>query len=360
MKEVFSQTKEIIPFDIKELTETNIALMQTQCEELVIDEMGRGYVEVKAAHVKVKGLKRAVTGRHKELKTEHLKECQILDGERRRIYGLLDPIIDTLASKRQVENDRKTEIRKAKERKEQDRIDDIRAKIDGIKQWCYQGIEYGVPSPDIQRLVPMLVKTLDNLTEEDFAEYLPEVRDCLLAVIEQTEKALEARLQFEKNLEAARIETKRLSEIKKQQEVEQEKIDTERHKIEEEKAKIEQVERDRKIKEEAEADTKVNAEKQIQEAKEAQIKAEIEAKEAKARAEREAVEKIKREAREKARLEALKPDVEKLLDFAQSLQDVIGPELEDAKAVRILNSAKTLISEAVEVIRDGVAWGLYG
>ena len=36
-----NQPKEIVPFDIKELTENNIVLMQTQCEEMIIDEKGK-------------------------------------------------------------------------------------------------------------------------------------------------------------------------------------------------------------------------------------------------------------------------------------------------------------------------------
>lgn len=342
--------KEIVPFDIKELTETNIALMQEQCEEMVIDEKGKGYIEVKTAHVKVKGLKRAVTDRHKELKAEHLKECQILDGERRRIYGLLDPIIDALAAKRQVEDDRKAEIRAAKERKEQVRIDGIRARINGIKEWCYQGIGYGIPSGDIKRLLPILKETLADLTEADYMEYLTETQDFLNAVIESTKEALEARLQMEKDLVAAKIETKRLAEIKKKQDAEQERLDADRRRIEEEKAKIEQAERDRKIKEKAEAKAKADAERQIQEAKEAQIKAEIAAKEAKERAEREVKEKIKREAREteerkiaeemeKKRKEKMLPDQEKLIAYAEAIDAIPIPTVK-------ATSMKTILSEA--------------
>ena len=343
-------TKEIMPFDIKELTETNIVLMSKQCEEMVIDEKGKGYVEVKAAHIKVKGLKRAVTDRHKELKAEHLKECQILDGERRRIFGLLDPIIDTLASKRQIEDDRKAEIRAAKQRIEQARIDGIRARINEIKQWCYQGLEYGVSSESIQWLLPVLRETFDGLTEKEYMEFLIEAQDCLSGAIEQTEKALEARIQWEKEEAEHKTEEARLAEIKKKQDAEQEKIDADRRKIEEEKARIEQAERDCKIKEEVEAKAKVDAEKQIQGAKEAQIKAEIEAKEAKKRAEREAKEKIEREAQEAEDLRLAKkaetkmkaemaPDREKLIAYAEALQAVSKPKVKASSMDTILCNA---------------------
>ena len=335
-----NQTKEIIPFDIKELTETNIALMQEQCEEMIIDEKGKGYIEVKTAHVKVKGLKRAVTDRHKELKAEHLKECQILDGERRRIYGLLDPIIDTLAQKRQVEDDRKAEIKAAKEHIEQDRIDDIRARIDGIKQWCYQGIGYGVPAKDIQRLLPLLETTRDSLTKEDYMEFLGEAQDLLRDAIVKTKEALESCLQWEKEEVERKAEAIRLTEIKKQQAAEQERLNAERHKIEEEKARIEQAERDRMIKEEAEARAKADAERQIQEAKEAQIKAEIEAKEAKERAEREIEERrIAREAEKKRKAEML-PDQEKLIAYAEAIDAIPIPIVKATSMKAILSETE--------------------
>ena len=344
-------TKEIMPFDIKELTETNIVLMSKQCEEMVIDEKGKGYVEVKAAHIKVKGLKRAVTDRHKELKAEHLKECQILDGERRRIFGLLDPIIDTLASKRQIEDDRKAEIRAAKQRIEQARIDGTRARINEIKQWCYQGLEYGISSESIQWLLPVLRETFDGLTEKEYMEFLTEAQDCLSGAIEQTEKALEARIQWEKEEAEHKTEEARLAEIKKKQDVEQEKIDADRRKIEEEKTRIEQEERDRKIKEEAEAKAKADAEKQIQGAKEAQIKAEIAAKEAKKRAEREAKEKIEREARkaeerriaeeaEKKRKAEMLPDQEKLIAYAEAIDAIPVPTVKTILMKAILSEAE--------------------
>ena len=351
-------TKEIMPFDIKELTENNLALMQKQCEEMVIDEKGKGYVEVKVAHVKVKGLKRAVTDRHKELKTEHLKKCQILDGERRRIYDLLDPIINTLASKRQVEDDRRAEIRMAKQRIEQVRIDGIRAKIDEIKQWCYHGLNYGIASENIKMLLSLLETTHLSLIEADYMEFLGETHDLLWDAITKTREALNGRLQWEEDEAIRKIETERLAEIKKQQDAEQERLDIERRKIEEKKTKIEQEERDRKIKEEAEAKAKADAEKQIQEAKEAQIKAEIAAGEAKERAEREVEQrKVAKEA-ERARIETLKPDVDRLLGFAQYLEDILWPELRNVEMVKVQDSAKVLISEAIEIIRDGIKGGL--
>jgi len=346
-----NQTKEIVPFDIEELIENNIALLQEQCEEMVIDEKGKGYVEVKAAHVKVKGLKRAVTDRHKELKAESLEYGQRLDAERRRLFGLLDPIIDILAQKRQVEDDRRAEIRDAKNRIEQDRINGIRVKIDGIKQWCYQGLGHKVPSDDIKRLVALLETTRLNLVEADYMEFLGEAQDLLWDAIVKTEEALESRLQQEKEEVERKAEDARLAKIKKQQEAEQEKIDAAKREIEKEKTRIEQAERDRKIKEEAEIQAKADAEKQIQEARGAQIKAEVEAKEAKDRAKREVEqERIAKEA-EQVRIEALKPDIEKLSAFAQYLENIAWPVLKDAEMVKVLNSAKAFFSKAVEVIR---------
>ena len=324
--------KEIAPFDIKELTENNIALMQSQCEEMIIDEKGKGYVEVKAAHVKVKGLKRAVFDRHKELKADILEKSQSLDAERRRLFGLLDPIIETLAQKRQVEDDRKAEIRAAKQRKEQDRINGIRAKIDGIKQWCYQGIGYGVPSQNIKSILPLLKETMSGLTEDDYMEFLTEAQGCLSGAINETEKALEARLQMEKELEEAKAEAERLAEIKKQQEAEQEKIDAAKREIEKEKAKIETEKRERKIKEEARREAKEKLEREAQEAEERKAA----------------------EIAEKARFEALRPDKEKLLLFAQALHDMEWPEVKDDSMAQVIIKAKQVVWAAIEILREDI------
>jgi hypothetical protein len=165
-----------------------------------------------------------------------------------------------------------------------------------------------------------------------------------------------------------RLEAERLEKIRQEQEAEQKRLD-EIRKAEEEKA--------RKVREDLEAERRqIEAEKKaLEDAKrkeiERQERAEFERKaqeQAKAKAEAEAKAKVEREAKdkaereekeraEKARQESLKPDKQKLYDWANVLLEIEGPELqnEDARLIR-LNAltgigkiAKSIIKQAKEM-----------
>lgn len=62
--------------------------------------------------------------------------------------------------------------------------------------------------------------------------------------------------------------------------------------------------------------------------------------------------KEKAEAAEKARVEALKPDKEKLIQYAKNLTQIIGPDVKDKAAQRIVVLVEKQLSNiAQEIIK---------
>jgi len=103
--------------------------------------------------------------------------------------------------------------------------------------------------------------------------------------------------------------------------------------------------------EKREAEEKKNREAfEIKAKEEAKIKAEQDVKE---KIEREALEIKEREHAEKAeaeRQETLKPDKEKLINYAIGLTAIIGPDVTDAKAHKIIVDAEAVLAELAETI----------
>jgi len=82
----------------------------------------------------------------------------------------------------------------------------------------------------------------------------------------------------------------------------------------------------------------------------AKIQAEKDAKEKTDREARQAKEKEEAEKAEVARQETLKPDKEKLINYAIGLTAIIGPDVIDAKAHKIIVDAEAVLAELAETI----------
>ena len=365
-----SKAKAILQY---ELTPETVAAMVTKYDALtVIPGDTASYKTVRATLTMLVHTRTQTDKRRKDQGEEARAWIKELNGTAKQLLAPLVPLEARLRCELKSEDDRKAEIRAAKERKEQARIDGIRAKIDAIKTWCYQGIAYDKSSEIIRLILLRLKGTSEKLTEDDYMEFLGETQDLLWDAITKTKDALEAHLQWEKEEVERKAEAVRLAEIRKQQEAEQEMIDTERRKLLEEKQEVEaekmrqeeeatRKEFERQATIEAEKAALAKAEKQIREAQENQVKAEIEAKQAKERAEGEAAEKAEREEKkriaeeaERKRQEKLRPDKEKLLSFVQTLHDIEWPDVKDDAAAQLVISAKQMVWAAIETIRTGV------
>jgi len=171
-----------------------------------------------------------------------------------------------------------------------------------------------------------------------------------------------ARIQKDKELadERAELDRRVAQQVKidKEQANKEKALRIEREKFEKEKKKAQEV------KERAELEAKEKIEREKREAREAEAKAELE-RYTKAKDEKEAKEKIEREAKElkereeaekaeAARQEALKPDKEKLITFAEKILQLTETEISVSNegAVRIFSNAIDGLLETAKYINE--------
>ncbi|MBW2037029.1 MAG: hypothetical protein JRI41_06065 [Deltaproteobacteria bacterium] len=373
MKNAVVELNKVSAITQYELTPEAVTVMVKEYDSLaVIPGDTASYKEVRAALTMLVHTRTATDRRRKNLGEEARTWIKEINGAAKQLLAPLEPLENRFRAELKAEDNRKAEIKAEKVRIEQARIDGIRAKIDEIKTWCYQGIAYRKPSATIRLILLRLEKTLANLTESDYMEFLGETQDLLRDAITQTRDALSARLQWEKEEEDRKAEAARLAEIRKQQEAERERIEAEQRRLLEEREKIEAEKRrqeeeaerkefERQAIAEAEKKARVEAEKRIQEAEDSRIKAEIAASEAKERAEKDAMQKAKETERlrlakeaEKKALALLAPDKEKLIAYAEALQAVPKPTVKASSMDSILSDAvrdlRTLTDRIVRMV----------
>lgn len=179
-----------------------------------------------------------------------------------------------------------------------------------------------------------------------------------IAAIEADQKAEAERLnKLQAEIEERnRIEQERLNQIKAEQEKQQASILAEQLRIQKEqsereakiKAEQEAIDRQKREIEEArqrEANEKIRQAELEQARKEAAENARIQA-EAKAKCEAEEIAAaIERDKKEAIRLEALKPDMEKLKDFSNNLFRLIMPSVKSKEAKLIVDAVEVKIND---------------
>ena len=319
------------------------------------------YAMVMAGQRECREIRLSCESWHKDKKAWIVKAGRHYDDERRRVLGLLAPIEDHLKAVRQAEDDRKKAIEAEKARKEAERIQGIRSRIEAIRNTPLSVM--GKPSHEIRAVLQRVLDT--ELTAEVFQEFLAEAQSVQEEIVSDLVIAADAASKREREDAERKAEAERLEAIRKQQAEESARLETLR-KAEEDKV--------RKDREALEAERrKIEAEKA---AIEAQKKAEADrvareawekktAEEARAKAEKDAAEKVEREAREakereekekveKARAEALKPDRERLLDWASRIEIVNSPILSTEAGIEIFNATLNKLCKVVDGLRKAV------
>ena len=289
-----------IDFIKTELQKFNVAdavIAKMSAEYLPLKVKGlddrEGLKKVHDARMIVRDKRIEVEKKRKGLKESSLRFGQAVDGEAKRITGLLLPIEAHLENEESIVEKEKERLRLEVEQKEQEKA---------------------------------------RIAEQE-----------RLAEIERQRKAEEEKMALiRKELD---MERERQAEIARQQTEAQNKIIAERKKIEDEKRLIVEA----KLKEEQEKKLLVDLEKARKEAAE---KARIETEN---RIKREAEAKLEAERQaeiEAKRKEALKPDKEKLLVFAATLTALKMPELLNQQATNIANRATIALMKIVEFIQS--------
>ena len=303
----------------------------------------------------VRGLRIQVETKRKELKKDALEWGRKVDTEAKRITGMLAPIEDELKEVKGVEDDRKTAIREKKERIERERVRGIREKISRIQRFAD-----GINTMQREHIEDVLADcNAMTIETEEFQEFASEAEEVFTAVREVIQTALKTRIKLDQEAEERRVEAEGLAKVRAEQEVEAKRLAeaeakrkieeatlaAERRVIEEEKNRIE-------------AEKKAEVERKEREAleKKLALKAKIQAeKDAKEKAERDELEcaaKEDREAAEKIRQEVLKPDKEKIADYAERLGAVELPELKNPEAKDFIINMDIKLMAIINELRE--------
>lgn len=329
------------------ITDAAIAKYKSDYMGLIVKNVRdeEGYKLVHSARMVIKGKRIEVEKKRKELKEDALRYGQAVDKEAKRITALLEPIEGHLESQEKIIDDEKARIKAEAEAKELARI---QARIDKIFSFgcSFNGNNYILPFAPTGYNVPQSIVRV--CTDDQFEQ-----------ICNEFQKLVDAEQLKIANEKAAKAEEeKRLAKIKAEQEAEAKRLEA---------IAREQAERESKIKaeqEKKEAEIRAAQEAIAREQKRlADAQAlEIAKKEAAEKAKIEAEAKVKREAEEKAERErlarieverqaALKPDKEKLITFADSLEVIICPELKNESAKIILSAAQKSLAQIADKIR---------
>jgi DNA repair exonuclease SbcCD ATPase subunit len=291
-----------------EVTEAQIEALRETCSALSADTP-KGYKEVRQAIGNLRDTRVAIEKRRVELKADALAYGRKVDSEAKRFTDLLASIEDPLKSKKQAVDDEKARVKAEAEA----------AKLAALEAEIVANRERQEAEARAKR----------EAEEAKLAEERAALERERQQMAEERRRADEAaRIQREADEAAARAERDRLTEERRQYE------------------EAQRAERDRVAAERAAEEAKFRAEREALEADRRAVQAERERAE---RAEAERLENVKREeeriaqaesdrlAEEErlARIEALRPDLEKLGKLADRIRMVASPSLksDDAKAI---------------------------
>lgn len=299
---------------------------------LAVDGIGK----VEEAHKQVKRLRIDITKRGKDLRDGANTYCKAIIAEEKRLIAEVEPIENALAAQRKIHDD------------EQDRLKEEKAKA---KRAVLQGrveklAQAGCPAGD--------VAALELMSDDEFSLHFMSERRKAEALREQAEAA---------RLAAEKLEADRLAEVARQAEelrIRQFELDRDRKAMEAEReAMLHQQAIQQRQLEEQQAEVRRQQE-EIR--KEAEAKAETERQRvlAERRAEDKRLSEIalaEAQAAEAARIEALKPEIEKCDSFTISLDAWVDNYLTTIGRPSWSESALALVEKACIEIRRNVERG---
>jgi len=333
------------------LADSVIAKMREEYMALTIKNIDdkEGFKRVHEARMDTKGKRVEVEKKRKELKEEALRYGQAVDGEAKRLTGLLAPIEVHLATE---EGRIEAEKQAIKDAEAKALAEKVQARVDELCAYgaLYNGKLY------VSHGIMVMPDTIESATDEDWIGIVQviaeEVSKAKVAEEAKAKAQAEEGARLKKIAEEQAAEKTRLAEEAARAKVEQE---TKERALEEEKARLKakeeeilaekeriaKAERDRLQKIEDEKVRIENEKKRQEELERAQKEyAEKALKDAEAKAKREAEAKLKKEAAAKLAAErkaARAPDKVKILLVAKLLDEIQTPDVktEEGKAVAL-------------------------
>ncbi len=293
------------------IADTKIAELREAFAGLRADT-SEGYSEVTKAIATTRALRVNVEKTRKELKASALDYGRRVDGEAKRLTVMLEDIEEPLKLEKQSIDDEKLRIKREKEEAERAAIEaELKARREA---------------------------------EEARLRAEREAEEAKLAEERKAIEAERAKLEAERDAERQRVEAEQ-KKVAEQQAAERAKLDADRREYEAKQAaeraalEAKQAEIDAQREEANRVEReRLAAIKAEQDRKEAEINARLEAERiAKEKAEQDRLDKIEAEKMAEAvrlselaeaeRLEAMKPDVEKIRAFANTLRAIVIPEV---------------------------------
>jgi chromosome segregation ATPase len=337
-------TAQIIRFNPREavtypITEADIEATREKYGALTANTPA-GYEQVRLAIADIRDMRGRVEARRKELKADALEFGRLVDAGAKKFTALLEEIEAPLKLKKAAVDEEKA--RKKAEEEERKR-QELEAKIAAER-----AIEEARLKAERDAEEARLAAEREQLRLE--REAIEKAQAEERARQEEARKAQEAKLaeeraeldrlrreEAERQRVARESEEKRQAEERAKLEAERAQLEAQRREQEERQREIERREFERQAKERAEQEARERVAREAREAEERR------------RAEEE------RAAAEAARLEGLKPDVEKLRGFAGAVRALKRPELSSAEAREALATAVSLLNQAVETLEDFAA-----
>lgn len=303
------------PLVTYDVTEAQIAAIREECAGLAADTP-QGYESVRIAIGKLRTTRVAIEKRRVELKADALAFGRLVDSEARRFTTLLEQIEEPLKAKKAVIDD---EAARVKREADEAKVRALEAEI-AANRARQEAEAKALRDAEEQRLV-------------DERKAIEAERAALAEERRQAEAdAAEARAAREaaERVEADRLAAER-AKLAEERRVEEERQRAEREAIEAERLAVAAA-RQKAEREEFERQARITAE-------------------------REAVERVERErlaaAERQARLDALKPDIEKVRAFAVTIRALAAPKQRSKEGKAIIAAAvTTLTAVAVKLDAD--------
>jgi len=297
------------------ITPKEIAERLKEYDQLkVIEADTKSYKKVRSALTSIITTRVEVDKRRKQLGEDARKLVSNINQAAKMLIEPMTPYEDRFKSELNTEDDRKVEIKAAKDVIEQARVDKIRSRINDLQNTLIE-----LPSMDMEEM--LAIKESLELMEISVVDYM-EFTEEAVALKERLDNAVTMSIESVKAREA---EEARIEKIWIEQEAAQKKINEANQKLKEKEAALEKidwerVEKIRIVKEMEEERIKVEKEQEIE------------------------TEMIKKEIIKQNRL---MPDKEKLLGFIDTLGDTPIPRVETKEAGDLLNQIVMRLTKLV-------------
>ena len=309
-------------------TEAALATLETKYSSVPDATTEDGYNACVEAIRELRPLRTGLDKMRLKLNSDDQARIKFRNAEAKRINSRLVALEDPIKTAKQAIDDKAEREAEEARQKEQSRIEDITGRIARIKELAK------LPPYEDSTYIKSVINDVTAVDLASFEEYEDQARSACAETMLVLHNALKARLEFEsQQVEQARIA--------KEQAEKQAELDAQAEKQRQAAiAAKKQAETDKALKAEREKAEKLRQEKE---------KLETEKREA------EAAEKAKQEAEEEiAKQNALRPEKDRLIDWAKKLNFIDGVELKDKKLVAIQSDALGNLSKMAKMIISSV------